>query len=159
VLLPCLCCHPVVVNPVGIIGAKNQGSGIAGVVPGMPLIAFKVLGRDGSGPLDGIYKGYAEIISRQQKGEKIIAINLSLGSPVMDADSLAVECDWVKKLASYGTTVVAAAGEDGEGVLECTCRGRVHAMAAQQQSCRKDMTAGASTQGCTSLGGYVAMHN
>lgn len=98
----------------GIIGAKNNGVGVAGVVPGMPLIAFKVLGRDGSGPLDGIYKGYAEIIARQQKGEKIIAINLSLGSPVMDADSLKVECDWVKKLASYGTTVVAAAGE-GEG--------------------------------------------
>ncbi len=42
--------------PEGIIGAKNQGAGVAGVVPGMPLIAFKVLGRDGSGPLDGIYK-------------------------------------------------------------------------------------------------------
>jgi hypothetical protein len=40
----------------GIIGAKNQGSGVAGVVPGMPIIAFKVLGRDGSGPLDGIYR-------------------------------------------------------------------------------------------------------
>lgn len=88
---------------------------MAGVVPGMPLIAFKVLGRDGSGPLDGIYKGYAEIIARQARGEKIVAINLSLGSPVMDADSLKVECDWVKKLASYGTTVVAAAGEKGEG--------------------------------------------
>jgi hypothetical protein len=77
----------------------------------MPLIAFKVLGRDGSGPLDGIYKGYAEILARQQRGEKIVAINLSLGSPVMDADSLAVECDWVRKLASYGTAIVAAAGE------------------------------------------------
>jgi hypothetical protein len=29
----------------------------------------------------------------------------------MDADSLKVECDWVRKLANYGTTIVAAAGE------------------------------------------------
>jgi hypothetical protein len=55
-------------------------------------------------------RGYAEILARQQKGEKIVAINLSLGSPVMDADSLKVECDWVRKLANYGTTIVAAAG-------------------------------------------------
>lgn len=110
----------------GIIGAKNQGAGVAGVVPGMPIVAFKVLGRDGSGSLDNIYKAYAEVVARQNRGEKIVAINLSLGSPVMDADSLKVECDWVKKLTRYGTTMVAAAGERTEPRSlpwsPCVCR-------------------------------------
>lgn len=66
------------------------------------------------------HRGYTEILARQGKGEKIVAINLSLGSPVMDEDSLKVECDWVKKLAAYGTTIVAAAGNDGGELLTGT---------------------------------------
>jgi subtilisin family serine protease len=113
-------CLPPPQTTTGIIGAKNQGAGVAGVVPGLPIIAFKVLGRDGSGSLDNIYAAYAEIAARQAKGAKIVAINLSLGSPVMDADSLKVECDWVKRLAAYGTTIVAAAGNDGGELLTGT---------------------------------------
>jgi subtilisin family serine protease len=86
----------------------------------MPLIAFKVLGRDGSGSLDNVYRGYAELAARQARGDKVVAINLSLGSPVMDAEGLAVECDWVKRLAKYGTTIVAAAGNDGGELLTNT---------------------------------------
>lgn len=100
----------------GIIAAKNQGSGIFGVVPGMPLLALKVLSKDGSGPLENVYAAYKEIISRLQKGEKIVSINLSLSSQTDDADAKAYECGLVAKIQAFGTAVAAAAGNDGEAL-------------------------------------------
>lgn len=80
----------------------------------MPIVALKVLPKEGSGPLDKVYKAYADVLARLQKGEKIVAINLSLSSVTDDQDAKKVECDWIRKLQSYGTTVCAAAGNDGE---------------------------------------------
>lgn len=100
----------------GIIAAKNQGQGIFGVVPGMPLLAFKVLSREGSGALENVYNAYKEIIARLQKGEKIVAINLSLSSQSDDEETKAYECGLVTKIQAFGTAVAAAAGNDGEAL-------------------------------------------
>lgn len=83
-----------------------------GVVPNMPILALKTLGANGQGALDIVWKAYAEIISRLQKGEKIAAVNLSLGAEVSDGATVQTECSYVSKIAAYGTAVVAAAGKD-----------------------------------------------
>jgi subtilisin family serine protease len=94
----------------GIIGAKNNGAGVFGVVPGMPIVAMKVLGAGGSGSLDIVYKAYAEVLSRLQRGDRIAAINLSLGAAVSDQNAITTECSWISRIAAYGTAVVVAAG-------------------------------------------------
>jgi subtilisin family serine protease len=100
----------------GIIAAKNQGQGIFGVVPGMPLLAIKVLSKDGSGPLENVYNAYKEIIARLQKGEKIVSVNLSLSSQSDDEEAKTYECGLVAKIQAFGTAVAAAAGNDGEAL-------------------------------------------
>lgn len=102
----------------GIIAAKNNGAGVIGVVPNMPILALKVLPKTGSGPLDPIYSAYADVLARLLKGEKIVSINLSLSSVTDDPDAKKVECDWIQKLQSYGTAVCAAAGNDGEDLKD-----------------------------------------
>jgi subtilisin family serine protease len=101
----------------GIIGARNNGAGVFGVVPGMPIVAMKVLGAGGSGSLDIVYKAYAEVLARLQRGERIAAINLSLGAAVGDQNAINTECSWVSRIAAYGTAVVVAAGEFLESCL------------------------------------------
>jgi thermitase len=96
----------------GTIAAKNNGAGVYGVVPGMALIAYKVLSADGSGTLDTSWIAYSAILSRLQKGEKIVAINLSLGAITSDSSTRATECGWIRKIAEYGCAVVAAAGNE-----------------------------------------------
>lgn len=108
-----LCCFvsPLLL-PQGIISARNNGKGVFGVVPGMPVVAMKVLGSGGSGALDAVYKAYAEVLARLQRGDKIAAINLSLGADVGgDQNAISVECNWLSKIAAYGTAVAVAAGE------------------------------------------------
>jgi subtilisin family serine protease len=95
----------------GIIGARNNGAGVFGVVPGMPIVAMKVLGAGGSGSLDIVYKAYAEVLARLQRGERIAAINLSLGAAVSDQNAITAECNWISRIAAYGTAVVVAAGK------------------------------------------------
>lgn len=50
----------------------------------MPIIAYKVLAADGSGSLATAWTAYSQILGKLQRGEKIIAINLSLGSTTTD---------------------------------------------------------------------------
>lgn len=97
----------------GIIGAKNQGSGLFGVVPGMPIVAMKVLGSNGQGSLDAVWNAYTEVISRLQQGQKITSVNLSLGAQVSDSSTVQTECGYVSKIASFGTAVAVAAGKQG----------------------------------------------
>ncbi|KAF6256959.1 peptidase S8/S53 domain-containing protein [Scenedesmus sp. NREL 46B-D3] len=108
----------------GIIGARNNGAGTSGVVPGMPIVAMKVLGAGGSGSLDVVYKAYAEVLARLQRGERIAAINLSLGAAVTDQNAIATECNWISRIAAYGTAVVVAAGNAGTnyaGTIPALC--------------------------------------
>jgi hypothetical protein len=62
-LLPaCLMCAGTHVG--GVIGARNQGQGVFGVVPGIAMVGIKVMDSSGSGPLDNVYRGYAEVLTR-----------------------------------------------------------------------------------------------
>eukprot|EP00775_Hariotina_reticulata_P000575 gene575-854_t len=96
----------------GTIAAKNNGRGVYGVVPGMALIAYKVLSDKGSGSIDTSWNAYRDILTRLKQGEKIVAINLSLGAITSDASTRSIECEFVKNISDYGVAVVVAAGNE-----------------------------------------------
>lgn len=66
----------------GIIAARNNGAGIFGVVPDMPILAIKVLGKDGSGPLDNVYSAYKEVLARLKKVSCLLKSSLVKSSLV-----------------------------------------------------------------------------
>jgi subtilisin family serine protease len=59
-------CSTVSAVPAGIIGAANNGQGVTGMVPGMPIIALKVLNKDGAGTLSTIYTALAHVLNTAQ---------------------------------------------------------------------------------------------
>ena len=89
----------------GTIGAAaDNGKGVAGVAYKTQIIAVRVLGKDGSGTVEGIANGISKAVDA---GAKVI--NMSLGGP---ASSQVLE-DAVKAAMDKGVIVVCAAGNDG----------------------------------------------
>lgn len=87
-----------------IAAAADNGKGVAGVAYKTQIIGIRVLGRDGSGTVEGIANGITRAV---EKGARVI--NLSLGGP---ASSQVLE-DAIKAAMDRGVIVVAAAGNDG----------------------------------------------
>lgn len=85
----------------GIIGARNNESGMVGVAPKCNMIAVKVLGEDGTGPHDGIVRAleYAKTI-------KPDVVSMSLGSPLNDPRTHRL----IKELTAMNIPIIAAAG-------------------------------------------------
>ncbi|HJV46027.1 MAG TPA: S8 family serine peptidase [Bacillota bacterium] len=88
----------------GIIGARNNTTGVVGVAPDANLYAVKVLGSDGSGYLSDVVSGIDWAINNHMD-----VVNLSLGSTT-DSYTLHQEVD---KAYNSGVLVVAAGGNDG----------------------------------------------
>lgn len=87
----------------GIIGAANNGAGVAGVAPGVSLYAVKVLTAQGSGSYSAIIDGIQWAVNN-----KMNVVNMSLGAPQgSDAMKKAVEAAY-----KAGVTLVMAAGND-----------------------------------------------
>jgi hypothetical protein len=80
----------------------------------MPIIALKVLNKDGSGMLSTIYTALAHVLSLLKAGKRIAAVNMSLtmndGQAPPDPASQEVTCSYIREIAAYGTAVIAAAG-------------------------------------------------
>ncbi len=91
----------------GIIAAELDGKGVAGVAPKASLYAVKVLNKDGSGSIFGIFGGINWCIQN-----KMQVINMSLGSP----RSIPFFEGVLKKAVHAGITIVAAAGNDAGAV-------------------------------------------
>lgn len=92
----------------GIIGATADNRvGIAGVAPGVKVMAVKVLDAAGTGSKFGMMKGVAYAITH---GAKVV--NLSLGGTAASS----IEREFFEAATDAGALVVAAAGNDGEGV-------------------------------------------
>lgn len=89
----------------GIIGARNNNSGMVGVAPKCNIITCKVLGKDGTGGMDGIRKALQYAIEIKPD-----IISMSLGSPVPDGIMHAL----IQKLYKMNIPVIAAAGNDGK---------------------------------------------
>jgi subtilisin family serine protease len=102
----------------GTIGAKDNGSGVVGVIPGVKLYAVKVLNKNGSGWLSDVVRGIDWVT---KNAAKIAVANMSLGAgPYATADD--GNCgntvgDSMHKAicgsVAKGVVYVVAAGNDG----------------------------------------------
>jgi subtilisin family serine protease len=97
----------------GIIAARLNGQGVAGVAPKALLYAIKVLDASGSGYVSDIAKGIIEATKGPDgvpgTSDDADVISMSLGSP---SDSTTLH-DAVKYAYNYGVVLVAAAGNEG----------------------------------------------
>jgi hypothetical protein len=100
----------------GTIAAQaNNTVGIAGMAPGVSIMPIKVLNGAGDGQLDWILEG---IDYARTHGANVIS--MSLGGQ-MPADVVAAAQPTINAAYAAGITVVAAAGNDGNGIVEYPC--------------------------------------
>jgi subtilisin family serine protease len=87
----------------------------------MPIVAYKAFDAEGLADLDLVWQAYKLIIAKlQAKTAKFAAINLSIGTDFLDSATIAIECGYVKQMASYGVMVLAAAGNMNGGYFGVT---------------------------------------
>jgi len=93
----------------GIIGARNNGTGVVGVAPEVSIYAVKVLGGMVMGDLSDILAGMEWAISN-----KMDIINMSIGAPI-DSAAFKDACD---RAYQAGIIVVAASGNTHSNSIE-----------------------------------------
>ncbi|MBT1073045.1 S8 family peptidase [Pelotalea chapellei] len=93
----------------GIIGARNNGTGVVGVAPEVSLYAVKVLGGMVMGDLSDILAGMEWAITN-----KMNVINMSIGAPINSAAFKDV-CD---RAYQAGIVIVAASGNTHSNSVE-----------------------------------------
>lgn len=93
----------------GIIGARNNGTGVVGVAPEVSLYAVKVLGGMVMGDLSDILAGMEWAISN-----KMDVVNMSIGAPI-DSAAFKDVCD---RAYQAGIIVVAASGNTKSNSIE-----------------------------------------
>lgn len=105
-----------------LIAARNNGKGIVGIAPGLPLYSLKVLDQAGRGQLSDVIRAVRWAASDEGQAQNIKVINLSLAAYVNpDNDSeyetirLAV-CDAFKATNAAGVMAIAAAGNGARGI-------------------------------------------
>lgn len=95
----------------GTIAARREGSGLVGVAPKAKLLILKVLDSQGVGSYEGIVQAMNYAADwRGPNGEKVRAVNMSLGGP---EDVLELH-DAVKRLVDSEIPVIVAAGNEGD---------------------------------------------
>lgn len=103
----------------GTIAAQaNNGVGIAGMAPGVSIMPIKVLNGAGDGQLSWILDGidYARL-----HGAKVISMSLGGRAENFGAASLDEFQATINTAYAAGITIVAAAGNDGDGTVEYPC--------------------------------------
>ncbi|KAF8058906.1 Subtilisin BL [Scenedesmus sp. PABB004] len=113
----------------GIIGARNNGAGVVGVSPGVPLYSLRVLDASGRGSLSGVLAAVAWAAGPEGAAAGIRVINLSLAAYVdpTSADYPATRdavCASFTAAAAAGVAVTVAAGNYGsaiDGYLPAAC--------------------------------------
>jgi subtilisin family serine protease len=102
----------------GIIGAKDNATGIVGVCPGARLHAVKVLDSSGSGYMSWILAGLDYIGTIKAKSPtKRMVVNLSLGATSASTTSMDLA---IQRLIQRGITCVVAAGNDATSGSSCS---------------------------------------
>jgi len=89
----------------GTIAATNTGSGIVGVAPKAKILALKALSDDGTGDMNWTISAIRYAVK-----QKVHVINMSLGGQHSYSLRKAVQ-----EAVAAGITVVAAAGNEGDG--------------------------------------------
>lgn len=96
----------------GIINAiANNGMGVAGIAPKASVYCGAVLGKDGSGTIQGIIDGIRWAVD--VVGAKVINMSLGIAAGAPKFTELEKACDYA---CSQGVTVVCAAGNEAAGV-------------------------------------------
>lgn len=90
----------------GIAAAKNDAGDVVGVAPGAPVVAVKVLNRQGTGSISGVIAGVDYVAKSAQIGD---VANMSLGGSVSQALDNAVTT-----AASKGIMFTIAAGNESK---------------------------------------------
>ncbi|MBI4507877.1 MAG: S8 family serine peptidase [Chloroflexi bacterium] len=102
----------------GTIGARNNGSGVVGVAPGIAVWAVKVLNDRGSGSWSTIICGI-DWVTKNAASKNIKVANMSLGGGGADdgncgfSNKDALHKAICKSVSSAGVTYAVAAGNDG----------------------------------------------
>lgn len=110
----------------GILNAiANNGMGVAGIAPKAEVSCGAVLGKDGSGTINGIIDGIRWAVD--EVGAKVINMSLGISAGVPRFKDLEKACDYA---CSQGVTVVCAAGNEAAGVGQPACYDSVIAVAA-----------------------------
>ena len=100
----------------GTIAAQaNNALGIAGMAPGLSIMPIKVLNGSGDGTLDSILEG---IDYARTHGANVIS--MSLGGQMQPSDVAAAQ-PTIDAAYAAGITIAAAAGNDGNGIVEYPC--------------------------------------
>lgn len=118
----------------GIIAARLNGFGVAGVAPKAVLYAVRVLDASGSGYVSDVAKGIVEAVKGPDNipgtNDDADVISMSLGGP--DSQTLR---NAVLYAYSHNVTLVAAAGNEGASTPSCpACYSEVIAVGAVDQS-------------------------
>lgn len=104
----------------GIIGARNNGAGVVGVVPGLPVLPLKVIDGLGSSRTSFMLAALNWAASEGvQRGVRIINISLTLfidPSAPWFADAFAAVCAAFARASDAGVVVTASAGNDGASI-------------------------------------------
>jgi hypothetical protein len=91
----------------------------------MPIIALKVLNKDGSGTLSAFYTAFAHVLALLKSGTRIVAVNMSLtmndGLSAPDPADQEVTCGYIHDISAYGTALVVAAGASSVASLSVLC--------------------------------------
>src|SRR5262245_46550634 len=96
----------------GIVGARNNTSGVVGVAPAATLYCVKVLDQTGSGSDATVMAGLDWVLNAHASvNPPIRVINMSLGRPGTIDDNPALR-DLIAALDAAGVSVVVAAGND-----------------------------------------------
>ena len=90
----------------GVIGARNEGSGVVGVAPGTELYAVKVLGANGAGYVDQVICGIDWLTANAERLGIRVA-NMSL-SEELQSEALHLA---IRRSVSSGIVYTAAAGK------------------------------------------------
>lgn len=95
----------------GTIAGVENNSGVIGVAPRAKLLICKVLNRHGSGSYGGIIEGIEYATNwRGPNGERVRAINMSLGGPYNDPYLY----EAILEAVSKGILIVVASGNEGD---------------------------------------------
>lgn len=102
----------------GTIGAAgNNALGVTGVNWTVGLLGVKVLGADGSGPLDKIIEGLEYVLDQRTRGLNVRVVNMSLGGWMPPSYVFVIPYEnAVKALSDAGILVVVAAGNEYQDI-------------------------------------------
>lgn len=99
-----------------VAGTVAASGNISGVAPDAKLLAYKCLGRDGSGPMSTAIRGIEAAMDPNGDGDpsdRADVISMSLGGAGDSDDPI---CQAVKSAIAAGIVVVIAAGNSGSGM-------------------------------------------